>query len=65
VDDVDAVGVPLAKLGLRKKLLALYKFPRQDQPDQSGGQSGEDEGRSESGSRNEEEEVKKERRPCR
>jgi len=30
-DDLDAIGVPRAKLGLRKKLAALYAFP-QSQP---------------------------------
>ncbi len=25
---MDAIGVPKAKLGLRKKLMALYKFPK-------------------------------------
>ena len=28
-DDVDAVGVPASKLGLRKKLMAKYKFPQE------------------------------------
>lgn len=28
-DDIDAIGVPATKLGLRKKLMALYKFPKQ------------------------------------
>jgi len=33
-DDVDAVGVPLTKLGLRKKLMALYKFPKKEDGDE-------------------------------
>ncbi len=30
-DDVDAIGIPPSKLGLRKKLIAKYLFPKDDE----------------------------------
>ena len=34
-DDVDAIGVPLSKLGLRKKLMTKYNFPKADKEDEA------------------------------
>jgi hypothetical protein len=34
-DDVDAIGVPLDKMGLRKKLMAKYKFPKDTDDDRA------------------------------
>jgi len=51
-DDVDAIGVPLSKLGLRKKLITKYKFPKgdNDEDEAAAGESGDDDDDDGSGS---------------